>query len=250
MSEQQLVDLENSLQALRAEFKRTSVVFQELRDKRSKKEDRLAAFRAWHSAAIEFFNAHDRVIAVGARVNADKNSTWYTDRAETAANLLHTICEHYKAVKDRSEDFSISPTSFRPSMTAFANIQRIVKETHADIAKKYRGDFVGLDLPTYGFDRDESEKPREHVLEWRFFFLGIFIMLVAVGMAVWGFSLQDLSKDQRFILHWILPLASGFAAWSFAGSLSAKGKGWQGFAIAATGGFGVWLISNFVLFRE
>jgi hypothetical protein len=38
--------------------------------------------------------------------------------------------------------------------------------------------------------------------------------------------------------------------WSFSGGIHAKGKGWHGFAIAATGGFGVWMISNFVLFKD
>jgi hypothetical protein len=250
MSDQQLVDLEKNLQELRGRFKESSESYRELNDRRSRKEDRLKAFHAFHSAAIEFFNAHDRVSAVGARVNADKNPTWYTDRAETAVNLLDTICKHYQAVYDRSADFQLNPATFRPSITAFANIQRIAMSTHPDIARRYRDEFARLNLPTHGFDKDESERPQQHTLEWRFFFLGCFILLVAIGMALWGFSHGDLSKDQRNILLWILPLASGFSAWSFAGSLSVKGKGWQGFAIAATGGFGVWLLSHFVLFRQ
>ncbi len=101
-----------------------------------------------------------------------------------------------------------------------------------------------------GFHKKESEKHQPIVLEWKFFVLGCFISLVAVGLAIWGFSLQKLTMDQRFILHWIFSLCSGFASWSFAGSISAKAKGWQGFAIAATGGFAVWLLSNFLLFKS
>jgi hypothetical protein len=68
-------------------------------------------------------------------------------------------------------------------------------------------------------------------------------------MAIWGFSKGDLTPDQLSILLWGLPLASGFGCWTFAGSISAKAKGWHGIAVSATGGFGVWFLTHFLLFR-
>jgi hypothetical protein len=63
--------------------------------------------------------------------------------------------------------------------------------------------------------------------------------------------LKDLRFDQRRILLWVLPLASGFAAGAFAGSFSVKARDWiPGLIISATGGFGVWLISFFLLFPK
>lgn len=85
---------------------------------------------------------------------------------------------------------------------------------------------------------------------WRFA-VGVFLLLVAVGFALWGFSKTTLSPDQRQILLWILPLASGFSATAFAGSLSVKAKGfWPGLVITATGGFGIWLLTFFFLFPK
>jgi Protein of unknown function (DUF4019) len=50
---------------------------------------------------------------------------------------------------------------------------------------------------------------------------------------------------------WALPLASGFSAAAFAGSLYTQARNWiPGIAITATGGFAVWLITFFFLFPE
>ena|SRR2546421_9324775 len=84
-----------------------------------------------------------------------------------------------------------------------------------------------------------------------YFGVGIFLLLVAVAMAVWGFKLGRLTPDQRQILVWALPLASGFGCGSFSGGMTAKGKGLlPGIIVTATGGFAVWLITFFVLFPK
>jgi hypothetical protein len=84
---------------------------------------------------------------------------------------------------------------------------------------------------------------------WIRYVVGAFLTLVAVGFAIWGFLAVELSEDRRRILVWVLPLCSGFAAFAFAGSLSVSSKEfWPGVAIAATGGFGVWLLTFFFLF--
>jgi hypothetical protein len=84
----------------------------------------------------------------------------------------------------------------------------------------------------------------------KFFVVGIALLILAAGLAVWGFALGTLTPDQRRILLWALPLASGFGCGSFAGSIAAEGKGLiTGLVVTATGGFAVWLITFFVLFR-
>ena len=88
-------------------------------------------------------------------------------------------------------------------------------------------------------------------MEWRWFSVGAVMLLAALVFAGWGFSLRRLEYDQRRILLWVLPLASGFAASAFAGSFSVKARNWiPGLLISATGGFGVWLISFFLLFPK
>ena len=105
--------------------------------------------------------------------------------------------------------------------------------------------------PAGGSDEVGSVDDYRHDLQWRWFFLGAFFLLVAVGFAAWGFYLRCLSQDQQRILQWALPIASGFMAWTFAGSLTARGRSLvAGLAIFATGGFAVWLITTYALFPK
>ena len=60
-----------------------------------------------------------------------------------------------------------------------------------------------------------------------------------------------LSEDQRRILLWVLPLASGVAAGTFAGSMSVRAQKFlPGLVITVAGGFGVWLLTFFFLFAK
>lgn len=81
------------------------------------------------------------------------------------------------------------------------------------------------------------------------FWVGVLCLLVAFGLAAWGFAVGTLTPDQRQILLWAFPLASGFACGSFAGTISAKVQGFlPGLLITATGGFAVWFLTFFFLF--
>ena len=85
-------------------------------------------------------------------------------------------------------------------------------------------------------------------ISWPFFFVGLCLMDYAFYMSSKAFDAGTLTGDQRFILLWLLPLASGFLCATFAGKISAKTKkGFAGWAVAATGGFAVWILSFFLL---
>ena len=94
-------------------------------------------------------------------------------------------------------------------------------------------------------------KKDPHALEWRWFTLGSVLFLVAVALVIWGLSLGTLTEDQRRLLMWALPLASGFAAGLFAASLSAQARNWiPATFITGSGGFAIWLITFLFLFPE
>jgi hypothetical protein len=88
----------------------------------------------------------------------------------------------------------------------------------------------------------QQTTPSADGIEWRWFILGCVLILVAIIAFFWGFALGELKHGQYMLLMWILPLSSGFAAGSFAGSIKATGPIGQ-IAITATGGFAVWLLS-------
>ena len=240
---------ETRFQELKKLYLARSTAFFKLCSKRSKEQDRHVAFWEWHNTALDFFGSFDKVITIGALEKANHDATWFTEQGETAINLLDTIAMHYKTAEGKAVDLDLSCDLLKPSRTSFAATQRIARETNPTMVGECRDRFFLAGLPTHGFDTDEAEKAMATRLEPRFFYVGCVLLLFAVGMAMWAFSKGDLTADQRNILLWCLPLASGFGCWTFAGSLSAKAKGWQGITISAMGGFGVWFLTHFLLFR-
>ena len=86
-------------------------------------------------------------------------------------------------------------------------------------------------------------------MNYRWFSFGVLMFLIAIGFGIWGFKLGKLTDDQRKILVFILPLASGFACGAFKGAINVQTSGWKDqLAVAATGGFAVWLVTTIVLF--
>ena len=83
-------------------------------------------------------------------------------------------------------------------------------------------------------------------IAWPWFIVGCVLLLAALVAFFWGFALGDLTSSQRSLLMWLLPLASGFAAGCFAGSLHATGTVGT-VTISAFGGFAVWVLSYFLL---
>lgn len=85
-------------------------------------------------------------------------------------------------------------------------------------------------------------------VNWPFFIVGCVLLLAALAAFFWGFALGTLTASQRFLLLWLLPLASGFACGCFAGSLHVTGKIGT-LATAATGGFAIWVLTFYGLPR-
>ncbi len=83
----------------------------------------------------------------------------------------------------------------------------------------------------------------EKAVRWALFAVGVICFSLAAGLALWAFNITELSVDQRLILLWALPLASGFAAGSFTGSVTVNGQLKSGLTVGAVGGFAVWLIT-------
>jgi hypothetical protein len=81
---------------------------------------------------------------------------------------------------------------------------------------------------------------------WPWFIVGSVLLVVAIVAFFWGFALGNLTPSQHFLLMWLLPLSSGFAAGCFVGSLKATGPIGQ-IAVTATGGFAVWFLSFLLL---
>ncbi len=89
-------------------------------------------------------------------------------------------------------------------------------------------------------------EPNNREVSWPGFVIGCILLIAALIAFFWAFWLGHLSPDQRSLLMWLLPLASGFGCGAFAGSLRVSGPVGS-LAVAATGGFAVWLLSYYLL---
>ena len=243
-----LLEKESRLVALLQAYRSTSEAFRKL----SGTADpllRSTSLKTVHDAAVAYFGAHDEQCALILRLRSNNAEEWFNDRAEKAMNALEKVKRHYSEVNLSAVDLGLNEAEFRPELTDFANLQRVVKLHSPRIADELRNQFVKADLPIYGFETGESREIPQSPHESRWFFFGALMFLFAVGFGIWGFALGKLTYDQRSILYWVLPLASGFAAGGFAGSFSVKARGLvPGALIVATGGFGVWLLTFFFLF--
>jgi hypothetical protein len=246
--EQELRDLEKQFPALRQEFETSRQAYHQLPQDPTRVTQRRQALQRWHGAGTALFDAYEKMIALAEQSAESIRETWYTGKASVVSDLLDTLESHYRIILTEAEKLHLPRDSFKPSRMAYVNLQRLVKETDPAYANDLRVRLNTLGLATPGLDDAGRLIPTTQGIEPRFFVVGIILLLSAVGMAFWGFGTRDLSQDQRWILRWLFPLASGFGAGAFTGSISAKGRRLTyGLLVTATGGFAVWLLTYLIL---
>jgi hypothetical protein len=85
------------------------------------------------------------------------------------------------------------------------------------------------------------------------FSIGLAFSIVGIGFAIWAFQKGCLMGAQPQIIQALIPLAAGFAAWSFYGAAQVKVPQIKAselgvkLMIMATGGFAVWLVTIYIL---
>ncbi len=173
----ELAKLQSDIADLRRGYDEATGTLLGLYAGRSKKGDRLAAFRAWSDAGTALFNANERLVAVGSLSGAVDDPSWYTALAENAVGILNVISQYYGALSARAADLGLPGDSYRPSRAAFAGLQRLVKATQPAVARGIRDDFVSGGLPTHGFDTEESNHG------WAAYRVSLWERIVAVSAA-------------------------------------------------------------------
>jgi hypothetical protein len=201
-------------------------------------QPRMDALYAWNDFAKEYFSKRaDEFLGKNENSANNGNSSY-------AESTLNDLAEHHAAVGQAARQLGVDPRTLVPPFIKLTQLQASLHEKESQIASALRIRFIEVGLPTYGFD--EKSPP---ILESRWFILGCILLLFALAFVIWGFSLGTLTWDQQRLLVWALPLASGFSAAAFAGSIYTQARDWiPGIAITATGGFAVWFITFFFLF--
>jgi hypothetical protein len=212
---------------------------------RTNRPERRAAFLALNSVAKQYFNCCDQTVAVERRPGKNtKHNLSVAHSSDDVAGILVTISSHYRLVFRDAGAAGVERETIRPTITDYVNLKTCLAQTNPELARKLRDAFIQADLPTYRFENEVSNLASESHRQMAFFLVGAILLVLAIGLAIWGFKNGDLTNDQRAILLWALPLASGFAACSFSGALQVRGdRIVRGALVTATGGFAVWLLT-------
>jgi len=225
---------QQELDTLRARYKQAmQTLLEQANDKGDMFQSR---FREFHSAGVAFFNACERSIVSGSSSGADRDPTWYTDKGEMAANTLETMLKHFRVVKNKAAQAGRVASDFKPSLTAYATMQRIAKHVVPSEADKLRADFLSLGLPTYGFDHDEKEKRR--MPTWQKVTGVCFGITFVVVLLILAVFIPKPSTFQVFVFRTVLALAAGACAAMLTGFLNIEGR-FKALSIRAGAGLAV-----------
>jgi hypothetical protein len=231
---------EDHIQRAQASWRQARRDYESLGVNAENQRTRIDALYRWKDSAQDYFSKQADAFLIK---RPRTGNSWNESYAE---RVLNELADHHATIGQAARQLGIDPRTLVPPFIKFIELQACLREKEPQIASALRNRFIEEGLPTYGFD----EKTSQH-LEWRWFILGCVLLLFAIALVLWGFSLAKLTWDQQRLLVWALPLASGFSAAAFAGSIYTQAQNWiPGIAITVTGGFAVWLITFFFLFPE
>jgi hypothetical protein len=213
---------------------------------RDQVESRRQALREMHSAGIAFFNAIGRSIVLGSVDGSAGNSTWFTDKAETCANVLDTILLHYQTVRKKGPEVGIPFDSLSPSTTAYANIQRMVAQHDSRLATILREKYEKEGLPVYGFEKEETErlpsKDKNPMIKSTQVYIAFsFGVIFIVALIVLAICFPDPTPFQYMVFRIVLALAAAGAGAIIPGFIEVNVPGW----IRAGGAVAVFVIVFF-----
>lgn len=124
-------------------------------------------FRSWRDAGAAYFDGFNRRVVLGELTGVSREPAWYTDCAETAADLLNEVLDHYALLDGAAATLGLEGEVVRPNRRAFAAMQRLVRAADPEEAARLRDRFHAAGLPVHGFDAREAFKPGGELVEWR-----------------------------------------------------------------------------------
>ncbi len=87
------------------------------------------------------------------------------------------------------------------------------------------------------------------IQDYRYFYVACVTGVVAIILTIWGFYLGNLTEDQRAILSGFDAVLFGLSSGGFMGSLTVKSKGIVPAVVTAGGGFAVWFLVFYFMFK-
>lgn len=193
--------MEDKLDELYLEYKNSlKKVVEYLREKQDENnsQDLLNEF---HSKGVEYFNCFERTIDEYGLPEISLNKDVKTRKVEDTINIIETILKHWKTIEVFCNKFNLIKP--KPSRTAYASIQRVIKKFKPDIVLELKEEFNEIGLPTYGFDDENKHSGWKRNYVTHQLIVGVILLLVS-GILI--FKIESLTGFQYLFLRLILSL--------------------------------------------
>lgn len=191
------------------------------------------------AAGTAYFNFYEEFVGDSSLLGAHTNSVWVQGFAEDCFAVLEQMPQYYTFLKQAFENLG-SEIDSRPSVTAFANMQRLCKRAlHKKLVNELRVEFESSKLPIYGFQFKEKVRvgiDQQTVLT-SMFMVVFLIVLIALSIFI-----SHPSPFQEWVYRILASLVAGCAGVVLIGIFEFK----AGNVIRFSGGFVFFLVVLFL----
>ncbi|MHA1381760.1 MAG: hypothetical protein ACTSRG_25605 [Candidatus Helarchaeota archaeon] len=196
-----------------------------------------------HTSAVRYFNAFERTLDEYTLPSTEITKEIKTRKAEDTLNMTDTILQYWGMIKRFCLKYDLN--TLKPSATAYASIQRVLKHFYPDKILELKTKFLDVDLPITGFVTkgvhmgwNKSKTIKTQLI------VGIPILTITL---ILSFIFTKLSGFQYFILRLFLALGITLVGSSLIeGKVKFNTTNIAGFSIKATGWIAIFLIIFFL----
>jgi hypothetical protein len=172
-----------------------------------------------------YFNYVEDFVGNSDLLGAHQNGRWVIGFAEDCAAILESLIIHFQFLRVYTQKTNPSLLeNIEPSKTAYANMQRMVKEyLTKERSSEIKNKFESNHLPTYGFDNHKlpiMSKTAQSILSF------VFGVCFVTALLIISFFFPSPSDFQYTVFRIILALAAGGVVAAFPGFIEVKLGKW------------------------
>lgn len=189
-----------------------------------------------------YFNFVERFVGDSGLLGAHENGKWVTGFAEDCREILESYLIHHDFI---SSWVSVLGEASKPSITAYANMQRMVKEyLQPEQVDDLRNEFVEKSLSTHGFDM-EAAPDKYKVPKWQLITSVAIGVISLISSVIIALALPNPTIYQVFILRGLFAISLASIASIIPGFLNLNvgaGGAKAYFAIYAGGAIAIFVL--------
>lgn len=229
-----VIEREDNLEELKESYYNNLHICLETLKDSEKRKNKQKLLNDTHASAVKYFNAFERTLDEYSLDEIEISADVINRKIEDTINIIDVICKHWEVILRFSEKYNL--VAPKPSSTAYASIQRVIKRFDKKSVKTLKNKFVESGLPVYGF---EDKKKHSGWVKNKFIIntqiiIGIILLVIAGGLI---FVFPNLTEMQYMFVRVLSSLGIVLTGvtliegsinvnWSLQKSLVIKASGW------------------------